>query len=145
MNILLVEDNEGDRRLMFEAFRTTAPQTRFHLRAVQDGDEAMDYLKHKGPFKNAPAPDLIILDLNLPKKNGAEILAEIKSDKDLHFIPVAVLTSSQSPKDIRACYERHASCYLTKPSGYQELLDLVKSIQAFWLEKVNYCSCRHAA
>lgn len=138
MRVLLIEDNEADRRLMQEAFRTAAPREHLQLTAIEDGDTAMDFLKRKGRFKYAAPPDFIILDLNLPKKHGAELLSEIKSDKDLQVIPVAVLTSSRSESDIRVCYERHASCYLTKPTGYMELLDLVRSINDFWLHKVNY-------
>jgi two-component system response regulator len=123
---------------MREAFHMTTSSESVDLASVEDGDAAMDYLRKNEPFQKAAPPDLIILDLNLPKKHGAELLAEIKSDNLFRTIPVAILSSSRSPSDIRSCYEHNANCYLTKPSDYPELLKLVRSLNDFWLSNVQY-------
>jgi CheY-like chemotaxis protein len=129
--ILLVEDSPGDIRLMREALREGKFANRVH--EVRDGVEAMDFLHRRGPFADAPRPDLILLDLNLPRKDGREVLAELKADPDLRRIPVVILTTSQAEEDILRAYDLHANCYMTKPVDLVQFLSLVRSIEQFWL------------
>jgi CheY-like chemotaxis protein len=135
IEILLVEDNPGDVRLTVEALK----EGRFAnlINVAADGFEAMEFLRREGKYANAPRPDLILLDLNLPKKNGREVLAEIKADSDLKRIPVVVLTSSQAEKDIVATYNLHANCYITKPVDFEQFISVVRSIEDFWFAVVK--------
>jgi CheY-like chemotaxis protein len=135
IEILLIEDNPGDARLTQEVFKEGRVRNNLHV--VYDGQEATDFLFKKNKFKDAPQPDLIILDLNLPKKNGQEVLAEIKEDNNLKMIPVIILTTSKAEKDIISSYKLHANCYLTKPIDLKEFFDVVKSIEGFWLTMVK--------
>jgi len=135
VNILLVEDNPGDVRLTKEAFKEAKVNNNLHI--VSDGVEAMDFLRHKGKYIGAPRPDIILLDLNMPRKNGREVLAEIKVDPDLMRIPVLVLTISQAEEDILKSYNLHANCYIQKPVDINKFIDVVKSIEGFWLTIVK--------
>lgn len=135
IEILMVEDNPGDVRLTVEALK--GAKVRNNLQVVNDGVEAMAYLRHEGQYVDAPRPDLILLDLNLPKKDGREVLAEIKADSDLRLIPVVVLTVSSSEEDILRTYDLHANCYITKPVDLERFITVVKSIQDFWLTIVK--------
>jgi len=130
-----VEDNPGDIRLMREALREGKIANRVH--EVRDGVEAMDFLHRREPFADAPRPDLILLDLNLPRKDGREVLAEIKADSDLRRIPVVVLTTSQAEEDVLRAYNLHANCYMTKPVDLGQFLRLVQSIERYWLIMVR--------
>jgi chemotaxis family two-component system response regulator Rcp1 len=118
--ILLVEDNPGDVRLMREALATNGMSGTLHV--VEDGEQALSYLKGREPFKNAPRPDIIFLDLNLPRRDGREVLAEIKANEALRRIPVIVLTTSESDSDIQRAYELYANCYVKKPADLDEYL-----------------------
>ncbi len=135
IDILLVEDNPGDARLAQEAFKDA--KVRNNLYRVEDGVEAMAYLRRQGRYADAVRPDLILLDLNLPKKDGREVLAEIKADDDLKRIPVVILTVSKAEEDILKSYNLHANCYITKPINLDNFLDVVKSIENFWLTIVK--------
>jgi two-component system, chemotaxis family, response regulator Rcp1 len=135
VEVLLVEDNPGDVRLTQEAFREANRDVRLHVSS--DGVEAMAFLRREGAHANAPRPDLILLDLNLPKMDGREVLALIKQDVALKSIPMVVLTTSEAEPDIVKCYQLQANCYLTKPVGLGEFEALVKSINDFWLNKVR--------
>lgn len=135
IEILMVEDNPGDVRLTVEALK--GAKVRNNLQVVNDGVEAMAYLRNQGQYADAPRPDLILLDLNLPKKDGREVLAEIKADSDLRLIPVVVLTVSSSEEDILRTYDLHANCYITKPVDLERFITVVKSIQDFWLTIVK--------
>ena len=130
IDILLIEDNEADVFLMQEILKETGRASNLHV--TMDGKEAMDFLLRKGRFADAVRPDLILLDLNLPKKDGREVLAEIKSNDDLKIIPTVVLTTSESQEDVERCYNLHANCYVTKPVGLDQFFEVVKSIQEFW-------------
>jgi CheY-like chemotaxis protein len=134
IDILLVEDNKGDIDLEREALGTGKLHNTLHV--VQDGVAAMDFLRKSGKYVKAPRPDLIILDLNLPKMDGRQVLAEIKEDEDLKRIPVVVLTSSQAEEDILKTYNLHANCYITKPIDFHQFLHVVQSIEDFWLSIV---------
>lgn len=134
VEILLVEDNPADVRLTREALADA--KIRNHLTVAQDGAEAMAVLRREGRHVNGATPDLILLDLNLPKKSGHEVLAEIKEDSRLHSIPVVILTSSSAEQDIARMYELQANCYVVKPVGLEEFFTIVKSIEGFWLEIV---------
>jgi len=129
--ILLVEDNPGDVILTQEAFREGEFPHR--LSVAEDGEEAIRFLRREDGFRNAPRPDLILMDLNLPKKDGRELLAEVKSDPLLGQIPVIVLTMSEADQDIARAYRLHANCYLTKPIRMDEFLRMMRSIEDFWL------------
>jgi len=129
--ILLVEDNPGDARLVLEAWRECARGR--DVRHVHDGAEALEYLNGRGRHGNAPRPDLILLDLNLPRKTGREVLAEIKSDERLRRIPVVVLTTSQSEDDILSVYNLNANCYVPKPPDLDQFQRVIRSIEEFWL------------
>ncbi len=135
IEILLVEDSPSDAALTIEALK--AGKIANTLNHVEDGVDAMDYLKRRGRYTNAARPDLIMLDLNLPRKDGREVLAEIKSDKDLKIIPIIVLTTSSSDEDILKSYQLNANCYITKPVDFSHFIDVVKSIENFWLTVVT--------
>ncbi len=135
IEILLVEDNPGDVRLTKEALKEGKVTNKINV--VMDGMEAMAFLHREGKYASAPKPDLILLDLNLPKKNGREVLSEIKMDSRLKCIPVVVLTSSQAEKDIVMTYNLHANCYITKPVDFGQFIDVVKSIENFWFNVVK--------
>lgn len=130
IEILLVEDNPADARLTKEAFKESNVPDNLH--AVNDGVEAMAFLHRQGKYADAPRPDLILLDLKLPRKDGREVLAEIKADKALKCIPVVVLTASDSEQDILKAYESHANCYITKPVDLDEFIRVTKNIGEFW-------------
>jgi chemotaxis family two-component system response regulator Rcp1 len=135
MDILLVEDSPGDIRLTVEAFRDANPAV--HIIVVRDGTEAMAYLRQLGIYVLAPRPDLILLDLNMPKMDGREVLALIKADESLKLIPTVILTTSAEEADIVHSYKHHANCYLQKPVELQKFEDLVKSVNNFWLNQVR--------
>ena len=135
LEILLVEDNPGDVRLIVEALREA--RSRHELRVVRDGVEAMMYLRKLTPYVSSPRPDLIMLDLNLPKKDGREVLAEIKADPDLRRIPVVVLTTSDAPRDIIGSYNLFANCYIAKPASLSQLVSTVRAIESFWMSTVT--------
>jgi chemotaxis family two-component system response regulator Rcp1 len=129
--VLLVEDNLGDVRLAREAFRDVNSSIRLHL--AFDGIEAMAFLRRQGTHIDAPRPDLIVLDLNLPKMNGREVLAQIKSDENLKMIPTVVLSSSETDADVMISYQLQANCYLRKPAQWDAFVGMVRSINTFWL------------
>jgi two-component system, chemotaxis family, response regulator Rcp1 len=135
IEVLLIEDSPGDVRLTQEAFRDT--NRAIHLNVAIDGVDAMAFLRHEGPHSAAPRPDLILLDLNLPKMDGRDVLAYIKGDESLKLIPTVVLTTSDAEADIVRCYQLQANCYLTKPVQLEAFETLVKSINDFWLTKVK--------
>lgn len=135
IEILLVEDNPGDVRLTQEVFKESKIRNRLHV--VKDGVEAMAFLRRQGKCTDGVRPDLILLDLNLPKKDGREVLAEIKADDDLKRIPVVVLTISKAEEDILRSYNLHANCYLNKPIEFEQFIKLVKYIEEFWLTIVK--------
>lgn len=135
VEILLIEDNPGDIRLTVEAFKESKIPNILNI--TEDGIEAIKYLKKKGKFKDKPFPDIIILDLNLPKKDGREVLAEIKEDKIIKHIPVVVFTTSQAEADIFKCYELHANCYISKPLNMIQFVKIVKSVENFWFSIVK--------
>ena len=135
LELLLVEDNPGDVRLTEEALREGRVYNKIHM--VDDGVEALAFLRREGRYANAHRPDLILLDLNLPKKDGREVLAEIKADKSLKLIPVVVLTTSEAEQDILRAYNLHANCYVTKPLDLDQFMSVLKSIENFWLTVVK--------
>ncbi len=135
VEILLVEDNEGDVGLIEEVFEEAKIRNNIHV--AEDGEEAMLYLHGKGKFSGSPRPDIIILDLNLPKKDGREVLREIKEDNNLKNIPVVILTTSNAEKDILRAYDLHANAYITKPLDFDQFIKVVESIENFWLEIVR--------
>jgi CheY-like chemotaxis protein len=135
VDILLVDDSPADVRLTREALREACVRNALHV--VSDGVEALEYLRRRGRYAQAPRPDLILLDLNLPRKNGREVLAEIKQDPDLRSIPVVVLTTSAAEADITAAYDLHANCYITKPVELDQFLTVVRRIEGFWLQIVK--------
>lgn len=135
VEILLVEDNEADIRLTQEGLREAKIWN--NLNIVRDGEEAMDYLNKKGECQDAVTPDLILMDINLPKKDGCEVLKEIKNDKKLAHIPVVILTTSEAEKDIVKSYKLHANCYVTKPMGMDQFVDVIKAIENFWFSIVK--------
>ena len=135
IEILLVEDNPGDVRLTQEAFKEGKVRNKLHI--AWDGIEAMAFLRREGKYADAPGSDLILLDLNLPKKDGREVLAEIKQDPDLKRIPVVILTTSKAEEDILRTYDLHANCYITKPVDLEQFIKVVKSIEEFWLTIVK--------
>ncbi len=135
VDILLVEDTPGDVDLTREALENS--KIRNTLNVAVDGEEAMAFLRGTGKHAGAPRPDLILLDLNLPKKDGREVLAEIKADEDLKRIPVVILTTSQAEEDIFRSYNLHANCYITKPIDLHQFLHVVKAIEDFWLTIVR--------
>jgi len=135
IDILLVEDNAGDARLTVEALRESKVSN--SVSVVKDGVQAIAYLRGRGEFADATRPDLILLDLNLPRKDGREVLAEIKEDDDLKRIPVVVLTTSQAEQDILRAYDLHANCFITKPADLEQFLKVVRTIEDFWLTIVK--------
>ncbi|MDQ1301410.1 MAG: hypothetical protein QG637_1331 [Chloroflexota bacterium] len=135
IEILLIEDNPGDIRLTKEALRTGKTPNR--LRVAEDGVEAMAILFRQGKHTNAPIPDLIVLDLNLPRKDGREVLAEIKADPALKRIPIVILTTSQAEADMFRAYDLHANCYITKPMDYERFQAVIRAIESFWLTIVK--------
>ncbi len=135
VEILLIEDNPGDIRLTIEAFKESKIANSINI--AEDGIEAIKYLKKKGKFKDKPLPDIILLDLNLPKKGGREVLAEIKEDKILKHIPVVVFTTSKAEIDILKSYELHANCYISKPLNINQFIKVVKAIEYFWFSIVR--------
>jgi two-component system, chemotaxis family, response regulator Rcp1 len=135
IEILLVEDNPGDVRLTKEALKEGKVYSNLHT--VKDGVEAMEFLRREGKYKDVPRPDIILLDLNLPRKDGREVLEEIKSDELLKRIPVVVLTTSKAEEDVLRTYNLHANCYVTKPVDLEKFMVVVKSIDVFWLTVVT--------
>jgi len=135
IEILLVEDNPGDVRLTQEALKGGKVSNNLHV--VEDGEQAMAFLRRKGNYAGSVRPDLILLDLNLPKKDGREVLREIKSDNDLKRIPVVILTTSSAEEDIFKTYSDYANCYITKPIGFDQFISVVRSIENFWLTVVK--------
>ncbi len=135
IEILLVEDNPGDVRLTREALKDA--KVRNNLSVVRDGVEAIAFLMHEGRYHDVPSPDLILLDLNLPRKDGREVLEIIKEDQGLKHIPVVILTTSQAERDILSSYRLRANAYVTKPVDLEQFLKVVKSIEEFWLEIVK--------
>jgi chemotaxis family two-component system response regulator Rcp1 len=135
INILLVEDNEGDIILTLQALEKA--QVSNGIQVARDGEEALQYLWKKGKFKDVSTPDLILLDINLPKIDGKEVLAEIKKDKALMVIPVVMLTTSDSEKDILESYYNHANCFITKPVDFQKFMQVISTIKDFWVSIVK--------
>ena len=135
IDILLVEDNPGDERLTREALKEGKVYSNLHW--VKDGVEALEFLRKQGKYKGTPRPDIILLDLNLPKKDGREVLQEIKNDDKLKRIPVVILTTSKAEEDVLKTYNLHANCYVTKPVDLEKFIVVVKSIDAFWLTVVT--------
>jgi two-component system response regulator len=135
IDILLVEDNPGDVRLTEEALKENNLHLNVHV--VGDGVEAMEFLKREGNFSDAPHPDLIFLDLNLPKMDGRELLSKIKEDPDLRRIPVVILTISTAEEDVFKTYDLHANCYITKPVDMDQFIKVVKSVEDFWFAIVK--------
>jgi two-component system, chemotaxis family, response regulator Rcp1 len=132
IDILLVEDNPADIRLTQEAFKETRLRCKLHI--ARDGAEALEFLRQNGRFAAAPRPDMILLDLNLPKKDGREVLAEVKNEPQLKRIPIVVLTTSNDEHDIRHTYDNHANCFITKPAGLDDFVEVVKKVEEFWLQ-----------
>lgn len=135
VEILLVEDNPGDADLAREAMEDSKIRNNLHV--VCDGEEAMAFVRRSGRYEEAPRPDLILLDLNLPRKSGREVLAEIKADEDLKRIPVVILTASKDEEDILRSYSLHANCYITKPIDLHQFVRVVRAIEDFWLAIVK--------
>ena len=135
VDILLVEDNPGDVRLTKEALRDAKVLNEIYV--VKDGVEAMEFLRNEGSFAHVPVPDLILLDLNLPRKNGREVLTEIKNDPKLKRIPVVILTTSQAEEDILKSYDSHANCYVTKPVDLNRFAEIMHSLDEFWFSIVK--------
>jgi chemotaxis family two-component system response regulator Rcp1 len=135
VEILLVEDNPSDVRLIQEAFKEVKLRNR--LSVVWDGEEGLSFLRQEGTYQDAPRPDLILLDLNLPKMDGRELLEQIKGCQELHRIPVVILTSSKAEEDIIRSYDLHANCYITKPVDLDQFIRIVQSIEQFWLTIVT--------
>ncbi len=135
IEILLVEDSEGDIGLIEEVFEDAKIRNILHI--VEDGEKAILFLRGKGQFLDSPRPDIILLDLNLPKKDGREVLKEIKEDKDLKNIPIVVLTTSKAEEDILKSYNLHANAFITKPVDFDQFIKVIRSIEDFWLEVVK--------
>jgi two-component system, chemotaxis family, response regulator Rcp1 len=133
--VLMVEDSPGDARLIREAMRETG--FRHHLHVVADGVEAMEYLERRGAHAHAPRPTLILLDLNMPKMDGREVLRRIKSSEELRRIPVVILSSSRADEDVITAYDRHANCYVRKPIDFAQYRDAVRAIEEFWFSAVE--------
>jgi two-component system, chemotaxis family, response regulator Rcp1 len=140
VEILLVEDNLGDARLTQEALKEGKVYSNLHW--TKDGVEALEFLNRKGKYSNAPRPDIILLDLNLPKKDGREVLSEIKNDEKLRHIPVVILTTSKAEEDVLRSYELHANCYVAKPVDLEKFIKVVQSIDRFWLTVVTLPATR---
>ena len=138
VQILLVEDNEGDIVLTLEALKEAKVLN--NVQVVKDGEAALQYIRREGRYKNTETPGLILLDINLPKVNGMEVLKEIKKDVDLMTIPVVMLTTSDSEKDIQEAYQHHCNCFITKSADYQEFINVVYAIKNFWIDIVTIAS-----
>ena len=135
IDILLVEDNPGDVDLTKEALAGAKVLNRLHV--AEDGEQALDFLFRRGPYADAPRPDLILLDLNLPKKDGREVLKDIRANEDLTEIPVVILTTSEADEDVARAYRLHANCYITKPVNFTQFLKVIQAIEDFWLTLVK--------
>jgi len=135
IQILLVEDNPGDVRLTVEALRGARVANELHV--VGDGQAAIDFLRRRGSYADAVRPDIVLLDLNPPRLDGRDVLADIKSDPDLAAIPILVLTTSAAEEDIAAAYELHANCFVSKPVDFTQFIDAVRSLEGFWLKIVK--------
>ena len=135
VEILLVEDNPGDARLAIEALKDA--KVRNNLAIVTDGEQALDYLHRRGKYENATRPDLVLLDLNLPRKSGREVLCEVKEHQSLRRIPVVILTTSQAEEDVLKAYNCNANCYISKPVDLDQFIKVVRSIEDFWLTIVK--------
>ena len=135
VEVLIVEDNEGDVRLIKEAFTGSAVDSKFSV--VNDGEEALDYLYKRGKFGTSSRPDLILLDLNLPRVNGFDVLSDVKSNPGLQQIPVVIFSSSTSDNDVLRSYDLKANSYISKPSDFDEFLSVVKTIEEFWFRTVK--------
>jgi two-component system, chemotaxis family, response regulator Rcp1 len=135
LEILLVEDNEGDIRLTIEAFKEA--KIRNQIKVVRDGEEALDYLRKQGKYAGVPSPDIILLDINLPKIDGKEVLSTMKSDPLLKTIPVIMLTTSSADSDIQESYENHANCYVIKPVDLNKFMEVIRSIEDYWVSIVK--------
>lgn len=135
IEILLIEDNPADIRLTKEAFREARIQNNIHV--VQDGDGAIAFVHQDEPYQDAPRPDLILLDLNLPKKDGREVLEEIKADPQIHQIPIVILTTSNDEEDVLRSYNLHANAYLVKPIDVMRFIKMIQSLESFWLSFVR--------
>ncbi|HZQ51168.1 MAG TPA: response regulator [Bryobacteraceae bacterium] len=135
IELLLIEDNPADVSLTQRALSHTRSAP--HVSVVRDGDEAMAFLRHKDPYEAAPRPDLIFLDLNVPKRDGRTLLADLKSDPDLRNIPVIVLTTSEADEDISQAYDLYANCYVKKPVEMQRFIEMIQSVEEFWLNVVR--------
>lgn len=136
LSILLVEDSRADARLILEVFKEEEVNATIHV--VRDGEEAMDFLLKRSPYADATTPNLILLDLNLPKKDGREVLAEIKQNADLDGIPIIILTTSQSEDDVAKCYKLQASCFVTKPIDLENFVQVIRSLDEFWFSAVKF-------
>lgn len=135
VEILLVEDNPADVRLIKEIFKDFSMQNQVYV--VTNGIDAMDFLYRKGEYENAPRPDLVLLDLNLPRKDGREVLVEIKEDENLKSIPVIILTTSSAPEDISETYS-YANCFITKPANLDNFIKVLKSLEDFWINMIRH-------
>jgi len=135
LQILLVEDNPTDVLMAKAAFTST--KRRHHLHVAEDGEQALAFLRHEGAYANAPRPDMILLDLNIPKKGGLEVLSVVKADDHLKVIPVVVLTTSKAAEDIPEAYSLHANCYITKPTDSGGFTEVIRSIEHFWFNVVR--------
>ena len=138
IEILHVEDNPGDAKLAALAFNRIENKVENHLHQVRDGDEAMAFLRKRGKYANRKRPDLILLDLNLPKKDGREVLQDIKSDPSLKRIPVVVFTSSEAAEDVQKTYDSHANCYVAKPTEFDQMMRIVEALSSFWFGVVRF-------
>ena len=138
IDVLLVEDDPGDVLLIKEAFADNKVRNRLHV--VSDGVEAIEFLRKQGPHAGAPTPDLVLLDLNLPRKDGREVLAEIKGDTQLRRIPVVVLTTSSAEEDIVRSYDLHANAYVTKPVDFEQFMNVVRKVDEFFISVVRRAS-----
>jgi CheY-like chemotaxis protein len=136
IQLLLVEDNMGDQRLTMEVLKDSKVCSKMHTAC--DGVEALAFLHKEGKYADAPTPDLILLDLNMPRKDGREVLAEIKADAELRRIPVLVLTTSSAESDIKKTLDLHANCYITKPVDLEQFANVIKTIEEFWFNIVRY-------
>jgi CheY-like chemotaxis protein len=132
MQLLVVDDNQGDVYLVREAVKEFVQQGTLHLSPVEDGQQALAFLRRQAPYTDAAQPDLVLLDLNLPGKSGYEVLAELKQDAELKYIPVVILTSTANPQEVNRCYELGANAYIVKPLDLEEFLSLLKITVAFW-------------
>jgi chemotaxis family two-component system response regulator Rcp1 len=135
VEILMVEDSQADVLMTREAFKEARLANTLHV--VEDGVQAMQFLRQEAEFASSPRPDLILLDLNLPRKNGREVLAEIKADPGLRTIPVIILTTSQAEQDILEAYNLHANCYIVKPVGFENFVTAIQSVESFWFSLVT--------